>query len=185
MRLLTAPTAEPVTLAEAKLAARISDGDPLEPMLAGLITAARQVAQQQIGRPIMQQIWRHELADWPAADAMLYGHQPTAVAIAYWTGSAWQSLSGGAFVFYPQRGGAGVAPVGGSWPALGSLAGGPRVQVDVTSGEATAADVPECIKLFIKALVAHWAHHPEAAAAGSLQQAPYLAAVLDPERLWV
>ena len=186
MYLLTPPTIEPVTTAEAAIAARVSSGDALEPMLPGLIAAARQVAEQQTGRQLMAQTWRVELADWPAADEMLHVHRATACSISYWTGSAWSAaLSGTAFAFFPLGTGTGVAPaVGTSWPTLGAVAGGPRVRIDLTAGAATAADVPECIKLYIKALVAHWCNNPEAATSKSTAEAPFLSCLLDPVRLW-
>lgn len=185
MYLLNPPSAEPVTTAEAAIAARISSGDALEPLLPGLITAARQIAEQQTGKQLMAQTWRIELADWPDADRVLHIHRATAVAISYWTGSAWASLAGSAFAFYPQCTGTGVAPaVGTSWPTLGTVAGGPRVRIDITAGATDAATVPECVKLFIKALVAHWVSYPEAATARSMAQAPFLPMLLDGERLW-
>ncbi|MDT7836459.1 head-tail connector protein [Aquabacterium sp. OR-4] len=186
MYLLNPPTAEPVTTAEAALAARISSGDALEPMLPGLIAAARQVAEQETGRQLMEQTWRIELPDWPAADDLLHAHRATACAITYWTGSTWsQAMSASAFTFYPLSTGTGVAPaVGASWPTLGAVAGGPRVRIDLTAGADDAADVPECVKLFIKTLVAHWAYNPAAAAHNSLAEAPFLRALLDPVRLW-
>lgn len=185
MYLLTPPTTEPVTTAEAAIAARISSGDALEPMLPGLITAARQIAEQQTGKQLMAQTWRIELADWPAADRVLHIHRATAVAFSYWTGSAWVGLASNTFAFFPLCTGTGVAPaVGTSWPALGAVAGGPRVRIDLTAGAADATQVPECVKLFIKALVAHWVNQPEAATARSMAQAPFLSMLLDGERLW-
>jgi len=185
MYLLTPPTIEPVTTAEAAIAARISSGDALEPMLPGLIAAARQVAEQETGLQLMQQTQRIELTDWPCADRVLHVHRATAAAVSYWNGSAWVSLTGSAFAFYPLHPGTGVAPaVGTSWPTLGTVAGGPRVRIDLTAGATDAAQVPECIKLFIKALVAHWVSHPEAATSKSIAEAPFLRCLLDPVRLW-
>ena len=76
MYLLTSPTGEPVSTADALLAARLSaTGEPLEPMLAGLIAAARQIAEQETGRKFMQQTWRIEGESWPAADCPLRVHR--------------------------------------------------------------------------------------------------------------
>lgn len=186
MYLLTSPTAEPVTTAEALLAARLSaTGDPLEPMLAGLIAAARQIAEQETGRQFMQQTWRFELEGWPAACFPLRVHRASAAAIAYWTGASWATLATNAYAFYVLGNWTGVAPAFGTdWPALPDVAGGPRVRIDLTAGAADATAVPECVKLFIKALVAHWINSPEAAGARSMERAPFLGALLDPVRLW-
>jgi len=184
--LLTSPTGEPVSTADALLAARLSaTGEPLEPMLAGLIAAARQIAEQETGRKFMQQTWRIEGESWPAADCPLRVHRATAAAIAYWTGSTWATLATNAYAVYVLGNWTGVAPaLGTDWPALGEVAGGPRIRIDLTAGAASAADVPECVKLFIKALVAHWINSPEAATARSMERAPFLGALLDPVRLW-
>ena len=186
MYLLTGPTDEPVSTADALLAARLSAaGDPLEPMLPGLIAAARQIAEQETGRQFMQQTWRCELEDWPAADEALRIHRPSALAIAYWTGATWSTLATNAYVYFPLGNWTAIAPaLNTSWPTLGQLAGGPRVRVDITVGAANAATVPECVKLFIKALVAHWVDSPQAAHARTLMLAPFLRSLLDPVRLW-
>ena len=127
MYLLTPPLAEPVTVDEAKLAARVDD-TRFEGMLPGLIAAARQVAEHETGRQFMTQTWRIELADWPAATDTLHIHQATAVAVSYWSGSAWVDLASEAYVFGALGSGTAVAPVtGGSWPSLGSKPVGPRV----------------------------------------------------------
>lgn len=186
MILLTAPTAEPVTLDEAKLAARISDTTAFDALVPGLIQAARQMAEQETGRQLMAQTWRTELGDWPAASDVIGVHQATAAAISYWDGAAWVELAGSAYVFGAADSGTAVAPVAGSsWPALGDRPVGPRVRVDLTAGAASAAAVPECIKLYIKSLVAWWVDNPSAGAPGSLQAAPFLRNLLDPVRLWV
>ena len=185
MYLLTPPITEPVTIYEAAIAARLSAGDALEPMLAGLISSARQMAEQETGLQIMQQTWRVELECWPYLDQVLHVHRATACAITYWDGAGWALLAGGAYSFYPLNGGTGVAPmVGVSWPTLGAVAGGPRVRIDLTAGETDRAAVPECIKTYIKALVAHWVNNPEASTARALTENPYLSSMLDPVRVW-
>lgn len=186
MYLLTPPINEPVATSEALAAARLSAaGDPLEPMLAGLIAAARQIAEQETGRQFMQQIWRFELESWPASCFPLRVHRATEAAIAYWTGSSWATLATNSYAFYAHGNWTGIAPaLGTDWPALGGVAGGPRVRIDLTAGAADATAVPECVKLFIKALVAHWINNPEAATARTLERAPFLGALLDPVRLW-
>ena len=184
MILLTAPTTEPVTLAEAKLAARVS-GSSMDLLIPGLITAARELAEQETGAKFMVQTWRTELVDWPTADDVLPVHQATVAAVTYWNGTAWASLDGAAFVFGSSGTGTAIAPATGlAWPTLGERPVGPRVRIDLTAGAALAVAVPECVKLYIKALVAWWIDNPSAAAAGNFQEAPFLRALLDPVRLW-
>lgn len=185
--LLTAPTAEPVTVDDAKLAARL-DGAHWDAIVGPNIEAARVVAEHETGRRLMTQTWRYELEDWPTADELIPELAPTAVVINYWTGSAWLQLGTPSFVWQPAgtgRASIALAPAfGTSWPALGSVALGPRVQVDVTTGAANASGVPAPAKSFIKALNAVMVGDPTLSAADAAGQHRYLARILDPIRLY-
>ena len=61
MYTLTPPTVEPVTLDEAKLAARV-DGAQWDDIITPAIASARQLAEQHTGRRFMSQVLRFELA---------------------------------------------------------------------------------------------------------------------------
>lgn len=185
MRLLTAPTVEPVTIDDAKIAARISDTNAFDSVVPGLISTARQLAEQATGRQLMQQTWRIELADWPLPGDEFPVHQATAAAVNYWDGAAWVTLSGAAYAFDAQGNGTALAPaLNTSWPTLGDKALGARVRIDLTAGATDAATVPECVKLYVKAMVAYWVDNPGAAVANNLQEAPFLRLLLDPVRLY-
>lgn len=177
---------EPVTVAEAKLAARV-DGTELDAVIAGYISTARQMAEHETGREYVAKTKRYTFTDWPAAGHVMHVHQPTAVAVQHWDGAGWVTLtSGSGFAWGEVDQGVGIAPpLGQAWPALGAIAIGPRVRVDVTAGSATpTTTTPECIKTFIKAAVAFWVDNPTEGASGSLSEAPRLGRLLDPERLW-
>jgi len=178
---------EPVTVDECKAAARLDPADTsLDGLLQLYITAARQIAEQETGRAYVAQskTWTGE--DWPAATDRLPVHAPTAVAIQWWDGSAWQALSTGAYAYAAAGSGFSVAPiVGGSWPTLGAVAVGPRVRITAAAGSATPyVDTPRCVRTFILAVVSFWVINPEMAAASSLTQVPLFQRLLDPERLW-
>ena len=57
LTLVTPPASEPVTLAEAKAWARIDTADD-DGLLAGLIAAARQAAEEYLRRSLVTQTWR-------------------------------------------------------------------------------------------------------------------------------
>jgi uncharacterized phiE125 gp8 family phage protein len=184
--LLTPPAAEPVSLADAKLAARV-DGTALDALIPALITAAREQAEQIAAQRFVTQTWRHELTDWPAADQPLPQHGATAVAISYWSGTAWTVLPAEAFEFAaaPFGGGTLLAPaLGTAWPVLGERAVSARVRVDITSG-GPADQVPQCVRLFILATVAHWIDNPGAQPAnGRAEISPLYERLLDPVRIY-
>lgn len=184
MILLTAPLLEPVAVADAKLAARL-DGSHWDGIVAGAIAAAREVAEHETGQRFMQQTWRAELVDWPASTDLLPFLRPSAVAVSYWTGSAWAVLAGAAYVWAAQAMSIALAPaLGSSWPALGAVALGPRVRVDVTLGATTAAAVAPAATQFIKALVTVMAADPSLTAMDALGSSAYLPRMLDPVRLY-
>jgi len=58
------PTAEPVTLTEAKAQLRIAH-DSEDALLAGLIRAARTEVEAQTGMALIEQAWRLSLDSWP------------------------------------------------------------------------------------------------------------------------
>ena len=179
-----APVVEPVTIGETKAAARI-DGTEFDAILPGLIAAARQVAEQETGRRFISQTWRASLTDWPTSADVLPFYQPTAVAVTYWNGSTFATLATNAYVWANVGRGISLAPaLTTSWPTATEVAIGPRVRVDVTLGQASAGNVDDCARTYIKALVAWWVANPEATAANTRQAAPFLASLLDPLRLY-
>jgi uncharacterized phiE125 gp8 family phage protein len=187
--LLTPPTVEPVTVSDCKAALRIDD-TRFDALLPGLISSARAVAEQETGRQLVEQTWRAELADWPAATDVIAVHRATACAITYWDGDSWETLAGVGYVFAPDQvtgNGTCLAPaLNTSWPTLGDVALGPRVRIDLTAGlaNANAAQVPAGIKTFITALVGQMIQSPELTATAAVQAHPLLARLLDPWRLY-
>jgi uncharacterized phiE125 gp8 family phage protein len=182
--LLVPPAAEPVTVAEAKMAARL-DGAHWDALVAGAITAAREVAEHETGRRFMAQQWRQELADWPGAGERLPFYAPTAVAVSYWNGATWLVLDPADYVWAPDHPGMLLAPaLGQRWPALPEVALGARVRVDVTLGAASAAAVPAVAKRFMEALVSVMAADPSLTVMQALESSVYLPRMLDPLRLY-
>lgn len=184
-------TGEPVTLEEARLAARVdADPDtgmsPLDDFIQGAITAAREQAEHVTGRTYRRRTIRFELEAWPVPDHRFSVCEPTACAISYFNEARqWQVLAADAFEFAPISGQAEIAPaLDTSWPALGRRAVGALVRVDFTAGPADPSEVPEQVKVFIKAQVASWVNNPEALSGRTVQFNPLLERLLDAERLW-
>jgi uncharacterized phiE125 gp8 family phage protein len=187
LTLLTPPTAEPVSVDDARSAARVDD-DRFDDQIPALIAAARQIAEQETRRVYVEQVWRASLTDWPAADQVLPVNPATAVAVSYLNSAgAWVTLAGASYQWAPEAAGVVLAPLPGtSWPTLGEVAVGARVRVDITAGTppASVALVPECLKLFIKAHVTAWLRTPEGFTTTNLQPVPSLAPLLDPLRVY-
>ena len=173
---------EPLTLAEAKLAARIDavitvfDSD-----ISRYITAARLMAEQKTGRDFVRKTRRVTLKEWPAATDVLHGYEPVDVAISSWDGTAWQALDANAYAYWAEDAGTCIAPaIGASWPTLGQVAGGARVRIDITAGPADPrAATPADVKLYIAAMVSHWHDNPGAMVAGNASPNPFIERLLD------
>ncbi|MEY5098884.1 MAG: hypothetical protein RJA36_1603 [Pseudomonadota bacterium] len=186
---LTAPTAEPVTVSQAKAALRIDD-TRFDSLLPGLITSARAVAEQETGRQLVEQTWRIELPDWPASTDVIPIYRATAAAVSYWNGSTWPTLATNLYAYAPDDitgNGTSLAPaLNTSWPTLVDIAIGPRVRIDLTAGvvAAQASTVPAGIQTFIVALVGQLIQSPELSAQAAVQAHPLLARLLDPWRLY-
>lgn len=71
LRLISAPTSEPLTLAQAKTFLRIEHTADDEP-LARAITAARQAVEQYISSALLPQVWEYSIANPPAAKLPLH-----------------------------------------------------------------------------------------------------------------
>lgn len=185
MRLLTAPTAEPVTLDQVKFAARLTGSSAFDAMLPVYIQAAREIAEMETGVRWMAQQWRIESYCWPGPCDVLGMGGATAVAVSYWSSSnVWVAMGAGTFVWADADPGVVVgAPVGQAWPVLGSVAAGPRVRVDITVGAADPAAVPAAIKVFIMAMVAYWVDNPQAYTDKPHTATPAALTLLDSQRV--
>lgn len=178
--ILTPATAEPVTLAECKLALRIEDSASDSDLLM-LIKSARELAEQETSSFLAQQEVRLSLTSWPSATEAIAVKGPvSAAAVSYWSGSSWSPVDTSQFVTYLDGTRWYVAPLY-SWPTLADRPG-PRARIDLTVGYSPAF-VPACAKRFIVAHVASWFANVEAAGK-RLEINPLLAGLLDPLRTY-
>lgn len=189
MRLLSYPSAsrEPVSVDEAREACRLDD-DALDIQIAGAITAARESAEQITGKRYRQAILRRELQDWPDDDRIeLPVWQPTAFSVSYRSEADptnWTTLPTTAYRAGTLGNGAHVTLAAGqSWPTLAGEEWGDRVRIDVTAGSADGADVPESVRLYIKAAVVSASDEPGALMSDRMRVNPYFDRMLDSERL--
>ena len=185
MTLLVAPTAEPVTLDQAKFAARLTGISAFDGMLPVYIQAAREIAEMETGVRWMAQEWRQDLDGWPAVDDVVPAAGATAVAVSYWSkAGAWESLAPSALTWVDRDPGVSIAPAyGTTFPELGDVSAGPRVRVDVTMGAADASAVPAAIKTFIMAMVAYWVENPRAYTDKPHQATPATITLLETQRV--
>lgn len=174
---VSAPSVEPVSLADAKLHLRV-DIDDDDDLITGLIVAAREHAEEVTRRALITQTWNYYRDDFPAGETLLIPRPPLqSVGGIYYTpdeGSE-QEISNDEYqVDAHGEPGRVVLTSGASWPGDALVrANGLRVQFVAGYGD-EADDVPEPIRLAIKMMVGHWYENREwSVATGNIQEVPF------------
>lgn len=172
LRLITAPDAEPVTLAEAKAHLRV-DHDAEDMLIAAWIEAARMSVEASTGRALMPQTWEMRLAAF-LADAIELPSPPLIAVLSVATVDAAGTITGLHPATYQVIAPAGpmaqpgaIRPAAGEcWPGtVAGVAGAVRVQYQ--AGYANAAAVPAPLRAAILLLVGDLYENREAGAEGS------------------
>lgn len=146
LRLITAPIAQPVTLAEAKANMNIV-GTEDDTLVEAMIIVATEAAEHATGRVLMQQTW--EVGFDAFSDELVMTRVPVqSVTSLTYTDAAGmlQTLSAGMYTLTQDDFGISkITPAyGTTWPALRGDVDG--VKVRYVAGYASAADVPQSIK---------------------------------------
>lgn len=190
----TAPTAEPVTLADAKNHLRIDD-DILndDALITLLISAARKYGEMLTGRSWMTQSWKLQLDSfYPSADCgqvieLDRGIVQSIDSITYLDTSSTQqtmdlTLLAKDLVAMPAR----ISPKFGTvWPIALPQIG--AVQINYTAGYgSTAASVPEGIRQWMLVRISTLYEHREEVeqvARGKIEPMPFIDSLLDPYKV--
>lgn len=146
VKLITAPSSEPVTVAEFKTRMRWSTST-LDAAIGALITAAREQAEHMTGRALMPQTWEKVLDAFPDNEIKL-PHPPlvSIVSVTYIDiDGASQTLASTEYTAdTDSEPGWLLLAYNKSWPSTRDSANAVRVRY--TCGYANAAAVPESIK---------------------------------------
>lgn len=186
LTLITVPGGEPLTVNDAvtKLQLRVDSADD-DALIALYIAAARRAVEHQTGRKLIAQTWELALDAFPAGEIDLQLAPVSSITSIKYIDSAGveQTLASNAYTLD-----AGVLPAwalpayGYEWPA--TLATANAVKVRFVAGWANAGAVPEDIKLWMLAQIAHWYRNREAVGDKNLAPLPYVDNLLDPWRIW-
>lgn len=157
LSLVTAPSVEPITLAEAKLHAKIETTDD-DTLITNLIVAARRAAETFCGRAFISQVWDavyDELPgeEYPFPDALVLPRLPlVSVTGAYYTGTDGTETTWAATNYQVDLISGRLIPLQ-SWPSRRERSG---FRVRWTAGYASAAAVPQEIKQALLEAVTHF-----------------------------
>lgn len=211
IKLITPPTDEPFTIAEAKAHLRAPAGTDEDDLIGALIAAARTRVEEDIQRALITQTWEltRDWFDAPSVIASSTTTQPAATAIAL----PYSPVNALKFISYVDSNGATqylhdelgsptltgnvvldthsiparVAPIaGGSWPATATRINAVTIRYEAGYG-ANGDAVPAPIRQAILMLLGHWYENREAINIGNISSELPLAAqwMLEPYRLQV
>ena len=199
LSLVTPPTLDPVSLAEAKTHCRVDSTDD-DGLLAGYLLAARQHAEQYTRRAFLSQTWRLTLDDdWPQAvnrcttyvrDRVVLPRPPaiSVTSVQYIdTAGATQTLAVDQYkLVLLDTGEAAIDPAYGvTWPAVRRESAAITVTFVCGYG-VNPGDLPEPIRQAMLLLIGHWYENREAVNVGNIVSAlPFaVEALLGPYRIF-
>ena len=184
LKVITAPAAEPLTLAEAKAHLRV-DGIDEDGYITALIVAARQGAESITGRALMAQTLELAMDAFPGQIVIPRPPLASVTSITYVDESGvTQTLAPSAYAVNSHAQPAMVDPAyGTTWPATRSQAN--AVLVRYVAGYAAAADVPQEIKQWMLLRIGMLFENRESVAAGvQFSALPFVDSLLAPYRVW-
>lgn len=163
LKLITAPSSSPVTLAEAKLACRFDPTD-LDADITAMIADATRLVEHETGQCLMPQTWELTLDAFPDAFELTRVPVASITSIKYYDiAGVQQTLAGSAYTLdmADAYGNAFAVPVYGTdWPATRDQVN--AVALRFVAGYADAASVPSHLKRQVKILVAQLLDDPTA-----------------------
>lgn len=192
LRLVTAPTAEPVPLYAAKEHLRLGSDAPDDRLVADMVRAAREVVEAHTGRALMPQTWQARLPSFPALGGPIRLPRAPMVAVtelrivtpdgteAVVAADQYQVAAPSGPLAAPGQ----VLPAAGlSWPETqqGALA---AVQVTYTAGYANASDVPAPLKSAMMLVLTELYEQRSASDVRAPVDVPAVRRLMDPFRVW-
>lgn len=173
LTLVTGPSKEPLTLAEAKAHLHVDDTDS-DGLISALIVAARQHVESYTRRQLIEQTWDYQLDAFPCGCLVVplapvsaissITYLDTAGATQTWSSSSYRTdLPDGPWAQRPR-----IEPVyGTNYPSTYGVMN--AVAVRCVSGYGTkGTDVPHAILSAMKLLIGHWFANREAVNVGNI-----------------
>lgn len=186
LKLITAPAAEPLSLAEAKLHLRVDHADE-DTLITALIVAARGCAEHETGRALVTQTWELVLDAFPEAFVLRKPPIASVTSVKYIdpaTGAEQTLDLADTLLDEISEPGYLVPAYGKAWPEARATANAVRVRY--VCGYGNAAAVPAAIKQWMLLAIGTMYEQRGTAVAGTFAPLPdrFWGALLDPYRLY-
>jgi uncharacterized phiE125 gp8 family phage protein len=175
LELVTAPTLEIVTLAEAKDHLFVLNED-YDAYIQTLLAAAQEWVGVRLRQSLVTTTWRQRLDCWPACGVIELYRPPLAsvTSVKYYndagTEVTWSSAN--YTVDTTSMPGRILRGYGVTWPTLRYEGVASPITIEYVAGRATVAEVPAVVKHALKLLVGHWFKQREEVSATSVNQVP-------------
>ena len=185
LKLITAPSTLPVTLAEAKAHLRIDHADE-DALITALIETATAGAEHETGRALMAQTWEIALDAFPDAVELTRTPVQSITSVTYANADGAQTVLSDALYSLDaadEFGWAYVVPAyAGAWPETRDEIN--AVKVRYVAGYADAESVPAAIKSWILLQVGAMYAHRESDVIGQVQRLGFVDALLHRYRVY-
>lgn len=180
-RLITAPIAEPVTLAEAKAHLRIDDTGS-DSLITALIVAARQSAEHELQRAIAPQTREVTMDAFRDEIRLAYAPVTAVESVKYVdTNAVLQTVPTTEYaVDTDSEPGVMYLLPGKAWPSIATVKSAVRIRY--TCGYVTC---PQAIKQWMLLRIGTMFENRESAAPAAMTALPHVDCLLDPYRIWV
>lgn len=174
--LITGPTTEPISTAEAKLNLRV-DGSDHDSLIAELIGTARAYIEEISNRRLIEQTWDLYLDQFPGAAEIELPYPPlSSVTGIYYTPDGGSELTFAASNYLTDlisEPGRIVLKSSASWPGDTLIdTNGVRIRFVCGYGD-EAVDVPKPLRQAIHLLVSQWYDNPNSYEVGPVMEAPF------------
>jgi len=189
LRLITAPTAEPVSMSDIQAHLRVGVDGSENAIIAAFLQAAREAVEGYTERALMPQTWQLRLMDFPDG-AISIPNPPlvsvTSLAITNTAGAA-ETINGAEYQVEAPTGprawqGAILPAYETEWPDVQPDTLG-AVRVTFTAGYANAAAVPAALRAAILLITGDMYENREASTEKALTANPAVRRLLDPFRI--
>jgi uncharacterized phiE125 gp8 family phage protein len=172
---VTAPSASPISLAEAKAQMRV-EGTDEDTVIQRLIDAAVAFVDVQgaLGFAMMTQTWGQWIGPNPSTVSLLLGPVQSVSAIKYYdTNGTLQTATLADFNVFGTPNRITITPkTGKAWPITQTRDDAIKIEYVVGYGD-TSSSVPQTVRHALMMLVAHWYENRETSAEKSMTEVPY------------